>query len=141
MSDSPIFDQLIEEFAAKGAVYEEFIRFITPEFEWDPNRPVVQLDKKPKTGVKFAKTPARGIEIHSFAKETLEESQKKASTDFGRLIQDYVAQVGQSFAERHPLAMVTDMHTEVNDDNSATLVIEAVQPITSVMPLSERNSA
>jgi len=57
MSDSPIFRQLVTEFAAKGAVYEEFVRFTTPEFVWDPSRPVVQLDKRSKgKGLNFDKT-------------------------------------------------------------------------------------
>lgn len=159
MSESPIFDQLVAEFSDKGSVYEEFVKFTTPEFVWDPDRPVVQLDKQPKStlgkGVKFAKSSETSMEL-TIAMEDWPQPKKavgtwmdlktvpepaEPSTDFGRLIQDYVSQVGRSFAEQHPLAIVTDMRTEVNDNNSATLVIEAVQPITSVKPLSEREPA
>lgn len=136
MSDSPIFDQIVNEFAAEGVVYEEFVRFTTPTFEWEP-KPVVQLDKQ-TTGVKLA-------EVSLNPRPELLQDAKEADShtaDFGRLVQDYVSQVGQSFAEQHPLAIVTDASFETNPDgNSTTLVIEAVKPITPVKSLSERNSA
>jgi hypothetical protein len=59
----------------------------------------------------------------------------------GDIVRDYIARVGKEFAEHHPLAVVTDMHTEMNDDGSATMVVEAVQPITTVKPLSEKDAA
>lgn len=163
MSDSPIFDQIVSEFAAKGAVYEEFIKWSTPAFRWTGSEYVVQLDHQTRTGVKLDKPlsakvlstwvhsdvlEANGIEVPQITgindrPELLEEHKEaeNATANFGRLIQDYVSQMGQSFAAQHPLAIVTDMHLESNDDGSATVVIEAVQPITSVMPLSERNTA
>jgi hypothetical protein len=154
MSDSPIFDRLVTQFAARGAVYEEFARFTTPEFVWTP-RTVVQLDR-PSKGVRIKKDrplaakvlsswvhkdvlEANGIVVPECTDENKESG--NATSDFGRLIQNYVSQVGESFAERHPLAMVTDMHLEQNNDGSATVVIEGVQPITSVKPLSEREPA
>lgn len=129
MSDSPIFDQLVQSRVPMDKTYDQWVKFEVPEFEWDPSRSVVQLDK-PKIGVNFARPK-------TFSTKEIQGE----TANFGRLIQDYVSQVGQSFAENHPLAVVTDMHTETNEDGSATVVIEAVQPITSVQPLSERNTA
>ena len=98
MSNSPIFDQLVQEFAAKGAVYEEFVKFTTPAFEW-PSLSVVQLDKQKKSGVKISKIDGvrpQGVYV--------DEIQRHDSTmNFGQLIPQ--------------------------------------QPTTSVMPLSERNTA
>lgn len=87
---------------------------------------------------------AAGVEFDEPSQERLQEAREAASDDtldFGTLISDYVAQVGRSFAEAHPLAVVTDMRSEKNDDGSVAVVIEAVQPITSVKPLSERSPA
>jgi hypothetical protein len=95
MSNSPIFDQLASEFAAKGVVYEEFIKWSTPAFVWDP-RPVVQLDKQ------------RNMKLVDWFEDHKVESD--STMDFGRLIQDYVPQ-------------------------------RTAQSITSVMPLSARNTA
>lgn len=160
MSDSPIFDQLATEYADKEKPYEQISKWSTPAFRWTGKDHGVQPGKS--KGVRLGKDesfgsdlgmvvdttvrdllgfpPVTGINDRS---ELLEEHRKaeKASAGFGRLIQDYVSQVGRSFAETHPLAIVTDMHAEANDDGSATVVIEAVQPLTSVKPLSERNSA
>lgn len=161
MSDSPIFSQLNIEFAAKGAAYEDLVRFSTPAFFWG-SRFVVQLDKQPMpalptVGETFSlELPKR--QTLDFKKPQPLWADKLASegeyvtspelTDvdsptvsFGQLISDYVAQVGQSFADQHPLAIVTDTSFEKNDDGGMTMTIEAVQPITSVQPLSERNSA
>lgn len=164
MSDSPIFDQLVQSRVPMDKTYDQWVKFEVPEFEWDPSRSVVQLDK-PKTGVNFARPiPFHNLALAAIASgegfsdghpmsiapgiindrpELLTERKEiqGETANFGRLIQDYVSQVGQSFAENHPLAVVTDMHTETNEDGSATVVIEAVQPITSVQPLSERNTA
>ena len=135
MSDSPIFDKLNTEYALREKSYEKISKWSTPAFRWTGSS---HVDQKTRTGVKLAKVT--GINDRP---ELLEEHKEaeNATRDFGRLIQDYVSQVGQSFAEQHPLAIVTDSHYESNNDGSATVVIEAVQPITSVMPLSERNSA
>lgn len=104
MSNSPIFDQLVSEFAAKGAVYEEFVKFSTPAFSWTPQH-VVQLDKQ-KTGVKLGKLDGVRPQV-----AYVDEIQLSDSTmNFGRLIQNYIPQ-------------------------------QSVPPTTSVMPLSERNTA
>lgn len=58
MSDSPIFDQLVSEFAAKGAVYEEFVKWSTPAFRWSGSDHIVQLDKQPRTGVNLTRPVA-----------------------------------------------------------------------------------
>jgi hypothetical protein len=87
---------------------------------------------------------AAGVEFDEPSQKRLQEAREMASDNtlnFGTLISDYVAQVGKSFAESHPLAVVTDMRSEQNADGSVAVVIEAVQPITSVKPLSERSSA
>jgi hypothetical protein len=187
MSDSPIFDQLVSEFAAKGAVYEEFTKWSTPAFRWTGSEYAAQQTKG--RGIRLSKTQSQtfpGLVMDTKAKELLERAEPllarkigmwvhqdvleangveiepppavtgindrpelleehKAIQDsaegFGLLLQNYVAQVGQSFAETHPLAIVTDMTLEANADDSTTLVIGAVQPITPVKPLSERNTA
>ena len=167
MSDSPIFDQLAAEYADKEKSYEQISKWSTPAFRWTGKDHGVQLGKQSsKSGVRFGKvvpiqlpeitapsvTDTFSMElpggitpwVDESAKQLIENARsmtEKASAGFGRLIQDYVSQVGRSFAETHPLAIVTDMHSEANDDGSATVVIEAVQPLTSVKPLSERNSA
>jgi hypothetical protein len=87
---------------------------------------------------------ASGVTFDASSQKMLQEAREAASDDtlnFGTLISDYIAQVGKSFAKAHPLAVVTDMHSEQNADGSVAVVIEAVQPITSVQPLSERNTA
>ena len=132
MSDSPIFDQLQAEYALREQSFESLSKWSTPAFRWTGSDRNDQSTKRP--GVKLGKTIGSWIDTEHIEAQS-------ATTGFGRLIQDYVSQVGQSFADQHPLAVVTDMHTETNDDGSATVVFEAVQPITSVMPLSERNSA
>lgn len=144
LQDSPIFDQISEEFAAKGAVYNDLVNWTAPEFEWDPSRSVVQLDKQKTTGIKLAKVqPLAQAPLSESSKQMVEQVVKMdaSAADFGRILQDYVSQVGKSFAEHYPLAIVTDSHTEMNADGSATVVFEAIQPITSVMPPSERNTA
>jgi hypothetical protein len=87
---------------------------------------------------------ASGVVFDELSQQRLLEAKEAASDDtlnFGTLINDYIAQMGKSFADAHPLAVVTDMRSEQNADGSVAVVIEAVQPITSVMPLSERSPA
>lgn len=129
MSDSPIFDQLATQFAAKGAVYEEFARFTTPEFEWDPSRPVVPLDK-----------PSKGVRIDKPSLIEVWKPQPEAATPFGALLQDYVRQVGQSFAEAHPGAVITKVDVQPNlEDNTLSLVVEGLHP--TVKTLSAMDTA
>jgi hypothetical protein len=166
MSDSPIFDQLVTEFAAKGAVYEEFTKWSTPAFRWSGSDHAAQQTKG--RGVRLSRTKpllarkigmwvhqdvleANAVEIEpppavtgiNDRPELLNDHKKMQALigDSGLLMQEYIARVGEDFAQQHPLAVVTDMRTEANADDSTTLVIEAVQPITSVKPLSERNTA
>ncbi|QJD49809.1 hypothetical protein SEA_CLUBPENGUIN_85 [Streptomyces phage ClubPenguin] len=159
MSDSPIFDQLVNQFAAKGAVYEEFVRFTTPEFEWEP-RHVVQLDKQTTgKGVRFGKVvPFQLPQIEqsptvaeSFSMELPETDKKpamievwkpqpEAATPFGTLLQDYVEQVGKSFAEAHPNAVITKVDVKPNlEDNTLSLVVEGLHP--TVKTLSAMDTA
>jgi hypothetical protein len=163
MSDSPIFNQLNAEFTVKDKSYDDLVNWSVPEFVWDPTRPVVQLDRQTPRGVKFAKVMTLSDtfdrEARSDASEIklgdvshvvdvnyasgLVEHYVKSTEDLvtGRFLQDYIDQVGTEFAKHHPLAVVTDMHTEMNADGSTTVIVEAVQPITPVMSLSERNTA
>lgn len=141
MSNSPIFDQLVTQFAARGAVYEEFARFTTPEFEWDPSRPVVQLDKQTR-GVRLGKGFA--VELPEAVKKPamieVWKPQPEAATPSGTLLQDFVEQVGKDFAEAHPGAVITKVDVKPNaEDNTLSLVVEGLHP--TVKPLSERNTA
>ncbi len=152
--DSPIFNQLNSEFAAEGKAYEELVYWSVPEFV--PWRPVVQLDRQSRRGVNIKKHIRRGSHCScgvvwpcTIGAET--ETDKMLRDEVARkllsppdsdsLLQEYVARVGREFAAHHPLAVVTDMHTEMNNDGSATVIFEAVQPITSVLPLSEKDAA
>lgn len=161
MSNSPIFSQLASEFASEGKTYDSLVRWSTPAFRWSGPDYVVQLDKQPKgislekagmfaaegfiSGLTAGVQPLSAKQLAHWTPANVPQKPVEESSEdtmnFGRLLSDYVAQVGKSFAQAHPLAMVTDTHTEINDDGSATVVFEAVQPITSVMPLSERSSA
>lgn len=151
MSNSPIFDQLVTEFAAKGTVYDEFVKWSAPAFMWTPQH-VVQLDKQPKTGVNFVRPKellTEAVELLSVPKvtgindrpELLSEHIDVGDEYVGRVFQDYIAKVGEEFYAKNPTSVITDIHLEPNGDGSSTVVIEAVKPITSVKPLSERNTA
>lgn len=172
MSQTPIFDQLVDEFAAKGAVYNEFVKWIAPAFEWRA-RPVVQLDKQPSyvfitevvdqteiypkpeniqissrengdgtvtLKVDGLQPKALGVVPDSIrpVSDFIESGTPNAI--FDRFVQDYALWVSRNFSEQYPQAVITETHAETKEDGSATLVIEAVQPIFSVMPLSEKNS-
>jgi hypothetical protein len=153
--DSVMFNQLAAEYAIKGESYDDLVNWSVPEFEWDPTRRVVQLDKPRKRGVNITKVKAATDafdvklsdvpQITDAQSRTGRVSQYVKSTDgilsIGDIVHDYISMVGQDFAANHPLAVVTDMHSETNDDGSVTVVYEAVQPITSVKPLSEKNTA
>ena len=135
MSDSPIFSQLVREFAAKGAVYDDFIKWSTPAFEWAP-RHVVQLDKQKRPGVKpQLLAGALGLGSETAVKGRLEAPRVE------QRIQNYVSLLGRNFVEQHPSATVIGTSFEKNDDGSATVVIEATQPIDSVMSFPERYTA
>lgn len=165
MSDSPIFDQLFRERSC-GKSWDQFFKFPASAFRWSGcSKTGVKLTRTESSFVQYDETAKRLLEEYAYQAggeyharkigtwvhaDVLEangvnyvvEGETGKTGNFGHLIQDYVSQVGRSFAEQHPLAIVTDMHTEVDENNdSATLVIEAVQPITSVMPLSERDTA
>jgi len=135
MSDSPIFSQLVREFAAKGAVYDDFIKWSTPAFEWAP-RHVVQLDKQKKLGMKpQSLAGALGLGTETAIKGRLEAQQIE------QRIQNYISEVGRDFAEQHPSAVVNGVSFETYDDGSVAIAIEATQPIDSVMPFPGRYTA
>lgn len=67
MSESPIFDRLVGEFALRESKFEDFAYFKTPEFVWDPSA-VVQLDRHEPKGVKLKK-PQTAVQAYQSALE------------------------------------------------------------------------
>lgn len=143
MSDSPIFDRLVSEFAAKGAAYEEFIKWSAPAFVWTPQH-VVQLDKQPKTGVRLDKLlevpKVSGINPNPELLEQYDVSAEVTET-FGDMFQRFVVDPLHDFVKDHPGAVITKTDVKKNDDGTMSLVVEGLQPITPIKPLSERNTA
>jgi hypothetical protein len=131
MSDSPIFDQLVQSRVPMGQTYEQWVKFEVPEFVWDPSRSVVQLDKQ---------TVGKGVRFSKPALIEVWKPQPGAATPFGTLLKDYVEQVGKSFAEAHPGAVITRVDVKPNlEDNTLSLIVEGLHP--TVKSLSAMDTA